>query len=151
MGLDSIRVVTQPSNANAVCDTTFDATHSSALTGNATAVLHEVAGMLDALAQGGEAGVIDLGGMPLSRADKAWLEEKLGQGEVEMTLVLDGASQIRETAFHGVWWLIHRNENNGVSGEFIEVNRVPDLVLAHADDIEQSAERLNLLLDDCEK
>lgn len=145
MGLEDIRVVTlaTPSSSFAA-----DTAANANLTGNATAVLHEVAGMLDALAQRGETGVIDLGGMPLSQADKTWLEEKLGHGEVEMTLDLDGLSQIRETSFHGVWWLVHHNENNVVSGEFIEVNRVPELVLAHADDIRRSADSLNLLMGD---
>ena len=140
MGLENIRIIAQSSYA------ATDSALANTLTGNARAVLHEVATLLDALAQRGETGVIDLGGMPLSQADKTWLIEKLGQGEVEVMLDLAGASQIRETAFHGVWWLIHRNENNVVSGEFIEVNRVPDLVLAHADDIRRSAESLKLLL-----
>lgn len=137
MGLESIRVVTvpvQPAEAS--------------LTGNATAVLHEVAELIEGLARRGESGVIDLGGMPLNEADKAWLADKLGKGEVEMTLSLDGASEIRETSFQGVWWLHHRNENGMLTGEFIEVNRVPDIVLAHADDIQQSADRFSLLIGD---
>ncbi len=134
MGLESIRVVAMPAQS---ADSLGDA-----LSGNATAVLHEVVALLTGLAERGESGVIDLGGMPLNDADKAWLAEKLGHGEVEMTLSLDGASEIRETGFHGVWWLTHRNENGMVTGEFIEVNRVPDLVPVHADDIRQSAERI---------
>jgi hydrogenase-1 operon protein HyaF len=137
MGIESIRVVavaTQPAEAS--------------LTGNAVAVLHEVAELLDGLAQRGESGVIDLGGMPLNQADRDWLAGKLGQGEVEMALALDGASEIRETSFHGVWWLLHRNDNGVITGEFIEVNRVPELVLAHADDIRLAADRFNLLIGD---
>jgi hydrogenase-1 operon protein HyaF len=147
MGLEHIRIVSQPVNA-AISAVSFLPASSadSILTGNATAVLHEVLGLLNALAERNETGVIDLGGMPLSQADKVWLSEKLGRGEVEMTLALDGVSQIRETSFHGVWWLIHRNENNVVTGEFIEVNRVPDLVLAHADDIRRSAESLRWVI-----
>jgi hypothetical protein len=124
-------------------DTTRDG-----LTGNATAVLHEVAEMLVALAERGESGVIDLGGMPLSSADKAWLAENLGQGEVQMTLSLDGASEVRETAFHGVWWLIHHNGKGVLTGEFIEINSVPALVSAHPDDIRQAADRLGFLIND---
>ena len=95
MALEDISVLTAPS--------------SDQLTGNATAVLHEVAEMLVALAERGESGIIDLGGMPLSGADKEWLTAWLGRGEIEMSLDLDGASEVRETAFHGVWWLVHRN------------------------------------------
>jgi hypothetical protein len=35
-----------------------------------------------------------------------------------------------------------------ITGEFIEVNRVPELVLAHADDIRLAADRFNLLIGD---
>ena len=124
-------------------DTTRDG-----LTGNATAVLHEVAEMLVALAERGETGIIDLGGMPLSSADKAWLAAKLGQGEVQMTLNLDGASEVRETAFHGVWWLVHHNEKGVLTGEFIEISSVPGLVSAHPDDIRQAADKLGFLIND---
>ena len=118
------------------------------LTGNATAVLHEVAELLVALAGRGESGVIDLNGMPLSIADKEWLRAKLGKGEVEMALSLEGASQVHETAFHGVWWLVHYNQSGVLTGEFIEVNRVPALALAHPEDISEAADRLALLIDD---
>lgn len=124
-------------------DTTRDG-----LTGNATAVLHEVAELLAALAERGETGIIDLGGMPLSSADKAWLAAKLGQGEVQMTLNLDGASEVRETAFHGVWWLVHHNEKGVLTGEFIEISSVPGLVSAHPDDIRQAADKLGFLIND---
>lgn len=124
-------------------DTTRDG-----LTGNATAVLHEVAELLVALAERGETGIIDLGGMPLSSADKAWLAAKLGQGEVQMTLNLDGASEVRETAFHGVWWLVHHNEKGVLTGEFIEISSVPGLVSAHPDDIRQAADKLGFLIND---
>ena len=118
------------------------------LTGNATAVLHEVAELLVALAERGETGIIDLGGMPLSSTDKAWLAAKLGQGEVQMTLNLDGASEVRETAFHGVWWLVHHNEKGVLTGEFIEISSVPELVSAHPDDIRQAADKLGFLIND---
>ncbi len=134
MALEDISVVT--------------ASGSDQLTGNATAVLHEVADMLVALAERGESGIIDLGGMPLSGADKDWLTARLGRGEIEMSLDLDGTSEVRETAFHGVWWLVHRNGKGVLTGEFIEVNRVPGLVPAHPEDIREAAEKLGFLIND---
>ena len=86
--------------------------------------------------------------MPLSSADKDWLTARLGRGEIEMSLDLDGTSEVRETAFHGVWWLVHRNEKGVLTGEFIEVNRVPGLVPAHPDDIREAAEKLGFLIND---
>jgi hypothetical protein len=77
MGIESIPVVVNPAE-------------DSGLTGNAAAVLREIAASLDSLARGGEGGVVDLGAMPLSPSDKAWLREQLGEGEVTITLDLDG-------------------------------------------------------------
>ena len=134
MALEDIPVVTNPSRDQ--------------LTGNAMAVLHEVAEMLAVLSECGESGIIDLGGMPLSNSDKHWLAAKLGRGEVEMTLNLDGPSVVWETAFPGVWWLVHHNEKGVLTGEFIEVSRVPALVLAHPDDIRGAAESLGFLIND---
>lgn len=118
------------------------------LTGNATAVLHEVAEMLVALAERGESGIIDLSGMPLSSADKDWLSARLGRGEIEISLDLNGTSEVFETTFHGVWWLAHRNEKGVLTGEYIEVNRVPELIPAHPDDIREAAEKLGFLIND---
>ncbi len=118
------------------------------LTGNASAVLNEVAAMLAALAERGESGIVDLGGLPMSSADKAWLTEKLGQGEIEMSLDIGGPSKIRETAFHGVWWLVHHNDKGVLTGEFIEVTRVPELVSSHIDDIRRAAVNLGFLAND---
>ncbi len=135
MGIESIPVVVKPDEA-------------TGLTGNAPAVLREIAARLDSLARGGEGGVIDLGAMPLSPADKTWLAEQLGQGEVSIKLDLDGPSDVRETRYAGVWWLIHRNPNEVVTGEFIEITRIPELVMAHPDDIISGSESLNFLIDD---
>ncbi len=121
---------------------------AGALTGNAVAVLREVAGYLTELAEGGGGGIIDLAAMPLSPADKAWLATQLGEGEVTVTLSLDGPSDVRETGFAGVWWLLHRNPEGVVTGEFIEVCRVPELVMAPLDDIISGSERLNFLMGD---
>jgi hydrogenase-1 operon protein HyaF len=135
MGIESIPVVVNP-----------DA--GAGLTDNAPAVLREIAARLDSLARGGAGGVIDLGAMPLSPADKAWLAEQLGPGEVDIKLNLDGPSDVRETRYAGVWWLVHRNPNEVVTGEFIEIARIPELVMAHPDDIISGSESLNFLIND---
>ena len=134
MALEDIMTVSAPSGEH--------------LTGNAAAVLHEVAEMLVTLAERGETGIIDLGGIPLSGADKDWLSARLGRGEIEISLDLNGRSEVFETAFHGVWWLVHRNEKDVLTGEFIEVSRVPGLVPAHPDDIREAADKLGFLIGD---
>jgi hydrogenase-1 operon protein HyaF len=113
------------------------------LTGNAAAVLREIASLLEQLAQSGEAGCIDLASLPFTSADRTWLREKLGKGEVEVSINAGGATTIMETGTSGVWWVTHRNEQDVKSGEFIEVTLVPELVAAHPDDVLSGLDSLN--------
>jgi len=113
------------------------------LTGNGRALLIEVADRLARFAAGGEAHVIDLSGLPLSEADRDWLRRELGEGEVHVRLAAAGESILHETAYSGVWWVEHRNEQGRRMSEFIEITRVPELLLAHPDDVILGSERLN--------
>lgn len=113
------------------------------LTGNAAAVLREIASLLQQLSQNGEGGCIDLASLPFSSADRTWLQERLGKGEVEVRISAGGPTSILETGTPGVWWITHRNEQGAKSGEFIEVTLVPELVATHPDDILSGLESLN--------
>lgn len=113
------------------------------LTGNAAAVLREIASLLEQLAQTGEGGCIDLASLPFTSADRTWLRDKLGKGEVEVSISAGGPSTIVETGTPGVWWITHRNEQNAKSGEFIEVTLVPELVATHPADVLSGLESLN--------
>ncbi len=121
---------------------------SDGLSGNASAILREVADMLDRLARTGETGAIDLAALPLTPADKAWLSERLGKGEVEISMELNGASRIHETAYPGIWWITHLNPMGAEIGEFIEVTPIPDMVPSQSDDIVRGSESLNFLIND---
>jgi hydrogenase-1 operon protein HyaF len=116
--------------------------------GNAAAVLREVAGLLDALVRHGEGGSVDLKSLPLSPAEREWLKDRLGRGEVEITLDVAGGSTISETAYAGVWWVEHRDEQGVVGSEFIEVAYVPELVSAHPDDVQSGLDYLSAELAD---
>lgn len=116
------------------------------LTGNAQALLGEIADLLQRLLATGEGGAIDLASLPFSPADRAWLEHRLGRGEVEIRLMAAGLSTFNETAFPGVWWVSHHNEAGARVSELIEVARIPELVIAHPDDVKSGLERLNDLI-----
>lgn len=116
------------------------------LTGNAQALLGEIAALLQRLLATGEGGAIDLASLPFSPADRAWLEKQLGRGEVEIHLQAAGLSTFHETAFPGVWWVSHHNEAGVRVGELIEVAHIPELVIAHPDDVKSGSERLNDLI-----
>lgn len=116
--------------------------------GNARALLVEIAALLQRMLATGEGGAIDLAALPLTAADRAWLEQHLGRGEVEIRLMADGLSTFYETSCPGVWWVSHHNESGALRSELIEVARVPELVLAQLEDVKIGLEYLDHLIDD---
>ena len=112
------------------------------LTGQAEAVLTEIAELLDRLLETGEAGSIDLRSLPLSPADRTWLDERLGVGEVEIVMNAGGESVLSETAYAGVWKVVHRDAEDRVIAELIEVAYVPEIVKPAAADIESACTKL---------
>jgi hydrogenase-1 operon protein HyaF len=118
------------------------------LTGNAPPLLREISELLRRLLETGETAAIDLSALPLTPADLDWLREKLGEGEIAVTLQASGESTLNETACPGVWWVTHHNEQGVVSSQFIEVTFVPELVKAHPQDVKIGWEHLELLISD---
>lgn len=118
------------------------------LTGNALPLLREISEMLRRLLETGETAAIDLSALPLTPIDLDWLREKLGEGEIAVTLQANGESTLNETACPGVWWVTHHNENGAVTSQFIEVSFVPELVKAHPQDVTIGWEHLELLISD---
>lgn len=105
------------------------------LSGNAWPLMLEIAERVRGLLETGESSAIDLSALPLTPADKAWLRERLGTGQVHVTLDAEGVSTLDECACPGVWWVTHRDARERVLAEFIEVALVPDLVRAHPEDV----------------
>jgi hydrogenase-1 operon protein HyaF len=118
------------------------------LTGNAPPLLREISELLRCLLETGETAAIDLSALPLTPADLDWLRDKLGEGEIAVTLQASGESTLNETACPGVWWVTHHNEQGAVTSQFIEVSFVPELVKAHPQDVEIGRENLEFLISD---
>ncbi|MDQ1315304.1 MAG: hypothetical protein QG662_1413 [Pseudomonadota bacterium] len=118
------------------------------LTGNAPPLLRELAEQVSRLLKTGEPSAIDLSALPLTPADLDWLREKLGSGEISVTLQANGESTLNETACPGIWWVTHRNEQGAIASQFIEVTFVPELVKAHPQDVEIGREQLELMISD---
>lgn len=121
---------------------------AAGLSGNAPPLLRELAELLRKLLETGESSAIDLSALPLTPADLDWLREKLGEGEIAVTLQANGESTLNETACAGVWWVAHRNEQGSLTAQFLEVAFVPELVKAHPQDVETGSEYLELLISD---
>jgi hydrogenase-1 operon protein HyaF len=117
-------------------------TDTGAEHGNALPILNEIRHALARLLESGETSVIDLGALPMGPQDEAELLAALGEGEVEATINAGGPSSVRETAFHGVWLLTHRNEAGETLARFIEVAFVPELLMSQAEDVADSAAEL---------
>ncbi|MFH1495265.1 MAG: hydrogenase expression/formation C-terminal domain-containing protein [Pseudomonadota bacterium] len=109
---------------------------------NAVPLLHEIAILLDGLARTGEGGSVQLHGLPLQPGDYEALQEALGEGEISAELQALGPTQIRETALHGVWWITHRNGEQEVVDESIEVTRCPAILQTPAEDVTEAAQVL---------
>ena len=118
------------------------------LTGNAPPLLRELVELVRRLLETGEPSAIDLSALPLTPADLDWLRERLGNGEIGVTLQASGESTLDETACPGVWWVTHHNEQGAVTSQFIEVTFVPELVKAHPRDVAIGRESLELLISD---
>ncbi len=120
-----------------------DATHAASLP---DAVLAEVASLLGVLSETGDHGVIDLRGLPLSAEDLATIEDRLGEGEVFAEISASGKSSVKETAYSGVWRIRHFSSSGAAIADQIVIGRVPEILMAHVDDIRDSAVRLRLAL-----
>ena len=106
------------------------------------AIVAEAAALLTRLAETGEAGRIDLAGLPLTEADKAALEELLGAGEVVAEIAVVGRSTAAETGHAGVWWVRHYGSDDRIAAETLEITRIPEILLSHPADIAAAARRL---------
>jgi len=113
--------------------------HGYGLGAGVGAVLAEVVARLEQLAAGEAPEAIDLRSLPLNPDDRERLAEALGEGEVDITMRLDGVSRVRETGAAGVWWIEHRDARGDVIAEQLEITRIPEILNADPGDISRSA------------
>lgn len=113
-----------------------------AATGNVPPLLHEIRHALTRLAAGEPGTMIDLRSLPLAPGEEDRLETILGEGEVRAELNSLGSTIVRETAYPGVWLVTHRNADDAVVARFIEVTRMPGILMSQQQDIERGISRL---------
>jgi hydrogenase-1 operon protein HyaF len=131
--LKSIGVKVEPTSAGEI----------DAFTLNVVPLLHEVRHALERLIESGEPTTIDLGAIPLAPGEFEKIDAALGTGEVKVVLEAMGPSQIYETQFSGVWRITHYNASNEVVGRFIEVTRIPEILLAQETDVRAGLDLLS--------
>lgn len=110
--------------------------------GGVRAMAYEILSHLEHLEATGETATIDLKSLPMAPDEFHGIKKMLGQGEIDLTLELDGPSRIRETAYAGVWWIQHTGKDGRILAEFIEITRFPDFLSAQPDQIADAARHL---------
>lgn len=113
-----------------------------AATGNVPPLLHEIRHALKRLADGKKGTVIDLRRLPLAPGEEERIEAILGEGEVRAEFDALGPTLVRETSFPGVWFVTHYNADDAVVARFIEVTRMPEILMSQYEDIERGIHEL---------
>lgn len=110
-------------------------------------LLHEIHGLLKTLLETGQKGTLDLRALPaLGEDGYQFLKEQLGLGEISARLQSFGRSEIQETAYSGIWWVTHYNQDDAILTEIIEVDFLPEILKSPKEDAVLSQTRLEKLL-----
>lgn len=110
--------------------------------GGVKALGHEILARLERLAESGENSAIDLKSLPMAPDEFAGIKRMLGEGEIDVTIDLDGPTRIRETAYPGVWWVQHQGKDGRILSEYIEIARFPDFLSAQPEHIKDAVRHL---------
>jgi hydrogenase-1 operon protein HyaF len=113
---------------------------------NAPPLLVEINDHLAAWRPGAEPHIINLTLLPHTPEDLAFLDEVLGGGPVTILSRGYGNCRITATATTNVWRVKYFNARDAMILNTIEVVDVPAVALASQDDIDDSAERLDEIL-----
>lgn len=118
----------------------------------AQSILFEIHDKLQNLLAKGEGGIIDLRSLPaLNQASLQLLEKWLSLGEVSAMVTGVGKTEVRETAYAGVWWLVFHNQRGDIVTESIQIAEVPDILKSQLGDIELGFKKLTRALSALEK
>ncbi|MBK1614571.1 hydrogenase expression/formation protein [Rubrivivax gelatinosus] len=113
---------------------------------NAPAILTELAEQRHQWRPGQPAHVVNLTLLPLSPEDIAWLDHVLGTGRVVVLSRGYGNCRVTDTCVPDTWRVVYYNSQDKVILNSVEVCAVPEVVCAAAEDLADSAERLDEVL-----
>ena len=114
---------------------------------NAKALLVELQAHSERFAQTGEAHSINLSLLPLSEAELEFLDAHLGRGPIDILSRSYGKCQVISTRSPNVWWVRFYNSMGTLVLNSLEVAAVPEVVRAAPEDLVDSAERLEEILE----
>ena len=113
---------------------------------NALPLLTELRTHSEQFQQDGAPHSLNLSLLPLSDVELEFLDERLGRGPVDLLSRAYGKCQVISTATPNVWWVRYYNSMGILILKTIEVVAVPDVVKAAAEDLRDSAQRLDEIL-----
>ena len=105
------------------------------------AILKELQTMLTTLVETGDENYVDIHGMPLLPGEIQSLKQILGSGEVDATIAALGPTHVTETSIPGIWWVTHKNDNDEIISEFIEVTDLPEILKTQHHDLHEAPEK----------
>lgn len=114
--------------------------------GNVPLLLNELRHALERLLADGTPHALDLRAIPLAPGEEERLLSALGEGELAAQLEAQGRSEIRESAYPGIWCITHRDVAGSVVGRYLEVTFMPALLASQRPDVEQGLARLTRAL-----
>jgi len=114
---------------------------------NAPSLLAEVHDHIATRSPGDPAHVINLTLLPLTDQELSWLGSRLGVGPTTILSRGYGNCRIGSTAVKGVWWIKYFNSEDKLILNAIEISDVPEVAIAAPEDLEDSAYRLNEIME----
>ncbi|MDO6460939.1 hydrogenase expression/formation C-terminal domain-containing protein [Granulosicoccaceae sp. 1_MG-2023] len=114
---------------------------------NAPSLLIEIHDQLQARQPGDLPHVINLTLLPLTEQELEWLGSRVGVGPTTILSRGYGNCRIGSTAVKDVWWIKYFNSEDKLILNSIEIGGTPEVALAAPEDIKDSAERLDEILE----
>ena len=114
---------------------------------NALPILVELESSSAAFERDGTPHSINLSLLPLSETEQAFIDHRLGRGAVDILSRAYGKCQVISTLAPNVWWVRYFNSMGTPILNSLEVVDVPVVVKAAAEDLQDSASRLDEILE----
>ncbi len=114
---------------------------------NAPPLVAEIDEHLNKAGNGAGPHVINLSLLPHTEEDLTFLNDLLGRGGLTILSRGYGNCRITATATRNVWWVQYYNSQDSLILNSIEITGVPEVACASLEDIADSADRLNEILE----
>ncbi|MEM6818653.1 MAG: hydrogenase expression/formation C-terminal domain-containing protein [Pseudomonadota bacterium] len=132
---------------NAAENISFEVDGIPAEVGNAPAIMTEIQDKLAEYAKSGAVHVVNLTLLPCSDADLDFMATMLGSGPAVILSRGYGNCRITSTGTRNLWWVQFFNSQDTLILNSLEVSAVPEVACAAPEDLADSAERLDDILE----